>query len=50
MKPELWANPFLQMERDELKENIKDAIHCHFEKNGPKIVRLHYVKEEVFAA
>lgn len=33
-----------------LKENIKEAIHCHFETNAPKMVRLHYVKEEIFAA
>jgi len=35
---------------EELKQNIKDAIHCHFEADAPKIVRLHLVKEEVFAA
>lgn len=35
---------------DELKQNIKEAIQCHFEINPPKIVRLHYVKEEIFAA
>ncbi|HAH57580.1 MAG: hypothetical protein KUL83_11210 [Lentimicrobium sp.] len=35
---------------EELKENIKEAIRCHFEKDIPKIVRLHYVKEEVFPA
>ena len=35
---------------EELKQNIKEAIRCHFEENAPKIVRLHYVKEEVFAA
>lgn len=37
---------------DELKQNIKDALHCHFEEetDRPKIVRLHLVKEEVFAA
>jgi len=35
---------------DELKQNIREAIQCHYEKNAPKIVRLHYVKEEVFAA
>ena len=35
---------------EELKQNIKDAIMCHFEKDAPKIVRLHYVKEEVSAA
>ena len=33
---------------DELKENIKDAIKCHFEKNFPKVIRLHFVREEVF--
>ncbi|HEX2787741.1 MAG TPA: 2-oxoisovalerate dehydrogenase [Ignavibacteria bacterium] len=35
---------------DELKKNIKDAINCHFEKqDAPKIIRLHYVKEEFLA-
>ncbi len=35
----------------ELKESIKDAIKCHFDKDEeiPKIVRLHIVKEETFA-
>ena len=32
---------------DELKNNVKEAIHCHFEADIPKIIRLHYVKEEV---
>jgi predicted RNase H-like HicB family nuclease len=33
---------------DELKENIKDAVKCHFdEKEIPRIVRLHIVKDEV---
>ena len=35
---------------DELRQNIREAIHCHFEENAPKIVRMHYIKEEVFAA
>ncbi len=35
---------------EELKENIKEAIHCHFEEDIPKIIRLHYIKEEVIAA
>jgi predicted RNase H-like HicB family nuclease len=35
---------------ESLKKNIKDAIQCHFEENPPKIVRLHFIKEEVFAA
>jgi predicted RNase H-like HicB family nuclease len=35
---------------DELKENIKDAVKCHFdEKEIPHIVRLHIVKDEVMA-
>ncbi|MEK6565048.1 MAG: 2-oxoisovalerate dehydrogenase [Candidatus Omnitrophota bacterium] len=35
---------------EELKENIKDAIRCHFdEKTIPHIVRLHMVKDEVMA-
>ena len=36
---------------EELKVAIKDALKCHFEDNSfPKIIRLHYVKEEVIAA
>lgn len=35
---------------EELKENIKEAIRCHFEEDLPKIIRLHYIKEEVIAA
>ncbi len=35
---------------DELKENVKDAIKCHFdEKEIPRIARLHIVKDEVIA-
>lgn len=34
----------------ELKENIKESIKCHFENNARKVVRLHMVHEEVFAA
>ena len=32
---------------NELKEAVKDAVRCHFEKYIPKIIRLHFVKEEV---
>lgn len=36
-------------ELDELKNLIRDAVICHFEKKDiPKIIRLHYVKEEIF--
>ncbi len=34
----------------ELRENIKDAIKCHFEpENMPKMIRLHFVKDEIMA-
>ncbi len=36
---------------DDLKENIKEAVACHFEEGEmPKIIRLHYIKEEVITA
>jgi predicted RNase H-like HicB family nuclease len=35
---------------DELKETIRDAVQCHFEESElPKIIRLHVVRDEVFA-
>jgi hypothetical protein len=35
---------------DGLKENIKDAVRCHFdEKERPHVVRLHMVKDELMA-
>ncbi|MBL7776972.1 MAG: hypothetical protein JNK66_01615 [Chitinophagales bacterium] len=34
----------------ELKAMVTDAVKCHFESSQlPKIVRLHFVREEVFA-
>jgi hypothetical protein len=36
---------------DSLKINIKESVSCHFnEAEMPKIIRLHYIKEEVIAA
>ena len=36
---------------DELKEMIRDAVSCHFdERERPKLIRLYYAREEVFAA
>ena len=33
---------------NDLKEFIKDAVRCHYdEKDMPRIIRLHFVKEEV---
>lgn len=35
---------------NELKENIKDAIKCHFDAEEiPRIIRLHMVKDEIMA-
>ncbi len=36
---------------EELKVNVLDAIKCHFEKQEdlPKIVRLHFVRDEVLS-
>ena len=32
----------------ELKNSIRDAVKCHFDENEmPRIIRLHFVKEEV---
>ena len=35
-----------------LKVMVKDAVHCHFDTaaDRPKIIRLHIVRDEVFAA
>jgi len=33
---------------EEIKKAIKDAVKCHFEpKDLPKIIRIHFVKDEV---
>ena len=36
----------------ELREMVRDAVVCHFEDGAsrPKIIRLHYVRDEVLAA
>jgi hypothetical protein len=35
---------------EEIKESVKDAVRCHFDDEDlPKIVRLHFVKDEVIA-
>ena len=34
-----------------LRREVRDAVRCHFEEGqGPKIIRLHFVHEEVIAA
>jgi hypothetical protein len=35
---------------EELNEMVRDAVICHFDENDrPKIIRLHFVREEVIA-
>ncbi len=35
---------------DELKENIRDAVQCHFdEQDLPHVIKLHFVREEAIA-
>ena len=34
----------------DLKAMVKDAVECHFDDGtAPKIIRLHFVKDEAFA-
>jgi len=36
---------------DDLRRQVRDAVKCHFDEGqGPKIIRLHFVREEVIAA
>ena len=36
----------------ELRANVRDAVQCHFESEAdrPKVIRLHFVHDEVFAS
>lgn len=34
----------------ELKANIIEAVSCHFDDNVQRIVRMHFVKDEVLTA
>lgn len=34
-----------------LRDAVREAVRCHFdEENRPALIRLHYVRDEVFAA
>ena len=36
---------------DALRSQIRDAVKCHFDEGkSPKVIRLHFVREEVIAA
>ena len=36
---------------EELRENVKEAVDCYFDENtpAPKVIRLHFVRDEVLA-
>lgn len=35
---------------DELHKNVREAVQCHYEEGQePKVIRLHFVREEVLA-
>jgi len=35
---------------EELKGMVQDAVRCHFDEgSGPRVIRLHLVKDEVIA-
>ena len=36
---------------DELYAQVRDAVRCHFDESTiPKLIRLHFVRDEVIAA
>lgn len=36
---------------DGLREQVRDAVRCHFDEEAvPKLIRLHYVRDEIIAA
>ncbi len=36
---------------ESLYTNVRDTVHCHYEDTDmPKVIRLHFVREEVLAA
>jgi hypothetical protein len=47
----LGASIFTEADtRPELREAVRDAVRCHFEEGqGPGMIRLRYVREEVIA-
>ena len=37
--------------KEELRNAVRDAVRCHFDEGeGPALIRLHFVKEEVITA
>jgi len=48
----LDASIFTQAENiDQLHARVRDAVRCHFDEGDvPKMIRLHFVRDEVIAA
>ncbi len=35
---------------ESLHQQVRDAVHCHFEEGkAPKMIRLHFTREEILA-
>jgi predicted RNase H-like HicB family nuclease len=35
---------------EDLRRNVRDAVQCHFDDGqAPKVIRLHFVRDEVLA-
>ena len=35
---------------EELRQQVREAVRCHFDEGkAPKVIRLHFVREEVLA-
>ncbi len=35
---------------EELRTMVKESVACHFETEAPKIIRLHFVRDEILTA
>jgi hypothetical protein len=35
---------------DDLRANVRDAVRCHFDDETRRVVRLHFVRDEVIEA
>ena len=48
----LGASIFTQADSlPELREAVREAVHCHYDEGlAPKIIRLHFTREEIIAA
>ena len=35
---------------EEIRTAVKDAVHCHYDDEKKRLIRLHIVKDEIIAA